>query len=256
MATVLLLGASACGSSPTATEATVAPGTGTPAVTSTGQASATAASSPEPSAAQPSPSAESASPADRTQWRTYTSADGKVSFEYPGDWTVANAPAPDGTPRTSVEVRDAEGTVLAALDYGPSNGGLGGACQNPVPYSVLDSVELPLPYNTAAADTIAPRYVFRALEEPGRVTAAYGITSSVAGRDGKACMFYNVVSGPADSPLYYFTNAVQVNSGVAAPAPSGPAAKIFPTMDAARAYMQTPEYVHIKRTITSLKIRS
>lgn len=198
----------------------------------------------------------SAPSADATQWQTYTSADGKISFEYPSDWTVTDVPAPDGAPRTSVEVKGIEGTALAVLDYGPSNGGLGGACQNPVPYSVLDSMELALPYNTAAADTIAPRYVYRALEEPGRVTASYGITSSVAGQGGKSCMFYNVVSGPADSPFYYFTNAVEVRSGGAAAGPARVSAKIFPTMEAARAYMQTPEYVRIKRTVTSLKIRS
>ena len=31
-------------------------------------------------------------------------------------------------------------------------------------------------------------------------------------------------------------------------------AKTFPSLDAARAYMQTPEYLNAKRMITSLKI--
>ncbi|MDP9997338.1 hypothetical protein J2W15_000823 [Pseudarthrobacter sulfonivorans] len=62
-------------------------------------------------------------------------------------------------------------------------------CQGPVPYTVLDSVELALPHNPSAADVITPRFAFRALQEAGRVTASYGITSSAAGKDGKSCMF-------------------------------------------------------------------
>ncbi|BCW70490.1 hypothetical protein NicSoilB8_15340 [Arthrobacter sp. NicSoilB8] len=49
--------------------------------------------------------------------------------------------------------------------------------------------------------------------------------SSVAGRDGKSCMFYNVVSGPAESPFYYFTDDVQVNSGGSEPSGNRKGAK-------------------------------
>ena len=115
-------------------------------------------------------------------------------------------------------------------------------------------MELSLPYNTAAADTITPRFAFRALLEAGRVTASYGIAGSVAGKDGKSCMFYNVVSGPAESPFYYFADSVQVNSGGSEQNGNHKGAKTFPSLDAAKAYMQTPEYVNAKRMITSLKI--
>jgi hypothetical protein len=153
-----------------------------------------------------------------------------------------------------VEVANAEGAVVASLHYGPS-GGIGGACQGPVPYTVLDSVVLALPYNASASDIITPRFTFRALQEPDHVTASYGITSSTAGKDGKSCMFYNVVSGPAEAPLYSFADAFQVNAG--APAESGKSngAKTFSSMEAARAYMLTPEYLNAKRMITSLKIK-
>ncbi|CAH0149511.1 hypothetical protein SRABI26_00674 [Arthrobacter sp. Bi26] len=113
-----------------------------------------------------------------------------------------------------------------------------------------------MPYNTAAADTITPRFAFRALQEPGRVTASYGIAGRVAGKDGKSCMFYNVVSGPAESPFYYFADAVQVNSGGSEQTGNRKGAKTFPSLEAARAYMQTPEYVNAKRMITSLKIKA
>ncbi len=149
--------------------------------------------------------------------------------------------------------RVAIGLIVASLHYGPS-GGIGGACRGPVPYTVLDSTVLDLPYNTSAADTITPRFTFRALQEPDRVTASYGLTSSVAGKDGTSCMFYNVVSGPAEAPLYSFADAFQVNAGAPMNSGARKGAKTFPTMDAARAYMQTPEYLNAKRMITSLKI--
>lgn len=148
---------------------------------------------------------------------------------------------------------NAEGSPVASLLYGPS-GGIGGACQDPVPYTVLDSLVLDLPYNTSASDTIEPRFTFRALQEADHVTASYGITSSPAGKDGKTCMFYNVVSGPAEAPLYSFADAFQVNAGGTVESGDRIGAKVFPSMEAARTYMLTPDYLNAKRMITSLKI--
>ncbi|MDQ0821814.1 hypothetical protein QFZ79_004191 [Arthrobacter sp. V4I6] len=200
------------------------------------------------------PSATTAAPAG--EWRTFTSADGKVSFDYPAEWSVAAPPGAAGSTALDVDVSDAAGIVLASLHYGPTGAGLGGRCEGEVPYSVLDSMELALPYNTGAADTITPRFAFRALQEPDRVTASYGITGSVAGKDGKSCMFYNVVSGPAESPLYSFADTVQVNAGGAGEIGNRMGAKTFRSLDEARAYMQTPEYLNAKRMITSLKIKA
>jgi hypothetical protein len=215
-------------------------------------APSTAPSAFVPPAVVPSATAPAA-PAE--EWRTFTGAGGKVSFEYPAQWSVGAPDGAAGSPAVDVDVSDAAGIVVASLHYGPS-GGIGGACQGEVPYLVLDSVELALPYNTAAAGVIAPRFAFRALQEPGRVTASYGITSSAAGRDGKSCMFYNVVSGPAESPLYSFADAVQVNVGGTGEPGNRKGAKTFATVEEASAYMQTPEYLNAKRVITSLKIKA
>ncbi|MCU1547717.1 MAG: hypothetical protein JWO29_668 [Arthrobacter sp.] len=198
-----------------------------------------------PTAPAPVPPAE--------EWRTFRSPGGKVSFEYPPDWNVAAPKGAAGSPAVDVDVSDADGMVVASLHYGPS-GGIGGTCRGAVPYAVLDSVELALPYNAAGADTIPPRFAFRSLQEPGRITASYGITSSLAGRNGKSCMFYNVVSGPAESPLYSFADAFQVNVGGAGEAGDRKGAKTFATVEEAKAYMQTAEYRNAKRMITSLKI--
>ncbi len=261
LATALLLGATACG---TSSAGSPAAGTTAPAATASATTTAAASASASAPAGQASSSAASttsAAPAPEPEpepdkWQTYTSTDGKVSFEYPAGWTLATPAGLGAAPNIDVDVSDAAGMVVASLHYGPSGAGLGGACQNPVPYSVLDSTELSLPYNTAAADTITPRFAFRALLEAGRVTASYGIAGRVAGKDGKSCMFYNVVSGPAESPFYYFADVVQVNSGGTEQNGNRKGAKAFPSLEAAKAYMQTPEYVNAKRMITSLKINA
>ena len=258
LATALLLGATACGQSGAGAPAAGQGTTAAPAATTTASATASATASPTTSstAGQASSSAAATTPAAPApeKWQSYTSTDGKVSFDYPAGWTLATPAGLGAAPNIDVDVSDAAGMVVASLHYGPSGAGLGGACQNPVPYSVLDSMELSLPYNTAAADTITPRFAFRALLEAGRVTASYGIAGRVAGKDGKSCMFYNVVSGPAESPFYYFADAVQVNSGGTEQHGNRKGAKTFPSLEAAKAYMQTPEYVNAKRMITSLKI--
>lgn len=252
LATALLLGSTACG--PSGSPAAGQGGAAAPSATATATETATAT----PSATAGSSSAVATTPAAPAteKWQTYTSTNGKVSFDYPAGWTLATPAGLGAAPNIDVDVSDASGMVVASLHYGPSGAGLGGACQNPVPYSVLDSMELSLPHNTAAADTITPHFAFRALLEAGRVTASYGIAGSAAGKDGKSCMFYNVVSGPAESPFYYFADAVQVNSGGTEQNGNRQGAKTFPSLEAAKAYMQTPEYVNAKRMITSLKIKA
>jgi hypothetical protein len=243
------LGSITTAPAPASSDGVVAP-TGSPS------SAATTAPSVAPSASVsvPASTAPSADPAPQAQeWRTFLTADGKMSFDYPVQWTTAVLPGAAGSSAVDVDVANAEGTVVASLHYGPS-GGIGGACEGPVPYAVLDSALLALPYNSSASDTITPRFTFRALQEADHVTASYGITSSTAGKDGKSCMFYNVVSGPAEVPLYSFADAFQVNAGGPVESGNRGGAKTFPSMDAALAYMQTPEYLNAKRMITSLKI--
>ena len=183
-------------------------------------------------------------------WRTFASADSKVSFDYPASWRVSDAAG--GSAGVDVDVANETGVVVASLHFGPS-GGLGGACQGAVPYTVLDSAEVDLPHQPAKG-SVTPRFAFRALQEPDRVTASFGLTDTPAGQNGTTCMFYNVVTGPPESPLFSFADAFQVRAGGSEDDPMHKGAKTFPSLDAARAYMQTPEYLNAKRMITSLKI--
>jgi hypothetical protein len=208
----------------------------------------TPSATPRPETAA-STAATSVPPAD--EWLTYTSTDGKVSFDHPQKWKVLPRPGNQEYPAVALDVQDKEGKNIASLHFGAS-GGIGGACIASVPYEVLDSLELPLPYNAAASDVIAPRFAYRALIEADKVTASYGITSSAAGKNGRTCMFYNVVSGPTESTLYSFADNFQVSAGDS----QSTNTKIFSSLDEARAYMLTPEYINAKRMITSLQIHN
>ncbi|NUU30760.1 hypothetical protein [Arthrobacter sp. C9C5] len=240
-----------------------APAAASTAAVSTPTESATVTTAPSPTAtasesATPSASATSATSAPATPapspgaWRTFTSADARVSFDYPAAWRVSPATGASDSGGVDVDVANEAGVVVASLHFGPS-GGIGGACQGAVPYTVLDSVEVNLPYQPSKG-SVTPRFAFRALQEADHVTASYGLTSTLAGQGGTTCMFYNVVNGPADPPLYSFADAFQVRVGDTEDDPMRKGAKTFPSMEAARAYMQTPEYLNAKRMITSLKI--
>lgn len=227
------------------------------AAVTTPTASAALPATPSPSiatSAPVSPSSTASAPATPAPsagaWQTFTSADSKVSFEYPATWRTSDVSG--GSGGIDVDVANEAAVVVASLHFGPS-GGIGGACQGEVPYTVLDSAEVDLPHQPAKG-SVTPRFAFRALQEADRVTASFGLTDTPAGQNGTTCMFYNVVSGPPESPLFSFADAFLVRAGGSEDEPKHQGAKTFPSLDAARAYMQTPEYLNAKRMITSLKI--
>lgn len=219
-----------------------------------------AAPSPSPSASQTataatSPASPSASAAPASvpaaAWQTFTSANGRVAFDHPAGWNVVPLSGDGAGNVVKLQVTDSAGKPVADLVYGDTGGALGAACSSePRAYTVLDTVEMQLPYNSAASD-VTPRFTYRALETGAGVNASFGITTVKAGADGRSCMFYNVVNGPQESPIYMFADSLQVNS---APSPEATGVKSFTNVAEAQAYMQTSGYLDAKRMITSLKI--
>jgi|GEM_PF-2235803 len=184
----------------------------------------------------------------------YTSPDGRVSFNYPAAWTVQTKES--STPgAVNLAVKDASGKKLAELAFGTQGGGLGGSCGQYVPYTVLDYAEVPLPYNEAFEGVITPRFAYRAMESNGKVLASYGLTSTVGGADGKACLIYNVVNGPEESPIYMFASGLQMTAGLSDADAKAAGVLVFNTMDEAVAYRNSEEYKQVKAMITSLKIQ-
>ncbi|MET1063962.1 MAG: hypothetical protein ABWX85_03230, partial [Arthrobacter sp.] len=233
------------------TAGVVAPTASAPLTVTPSLAVSTSASVPPSAPAPPAPSG-TATPPSSGDWRTFTSTDGQVSFNHPAAWNVS-APAGAGGPgAVDVDVANEAGMVVASLHLGPA-GGLGGACQGSVPYAVLDSVEVDLPHQPSKG-SVTPRFAFRAIQETDRVLASFGLTDTPAGQNGTTCMFYNVIIGAPGTPTYTFADTFQVRTGDTEEVPNRQGAKAFASMDAARAYMQTPEYLNAKRMITSLKI--
>lgn len=235
----------------TASDAAPSPG---PTSSPTASRTADAATAPASSSAAAAPTTAPSEPAllPVAAWQTYTSANGKIAFDHPAGWKVVPLTGDGAGNVVKLQVADSAGRPVAELVYGDTGGALGGACSSePRPYTVLDAVEMPLPYN-AGASSVTPRFTFRAVETGSGVNASFGLTSSTAGTDGRSCMFYNVVNGPRESPVYMFADSLQVNS---APSPDGATGvKSFGSVAEARAYMQTPGYLDAKRMITSLTI--
>lgn len=180
-------------------------------------------------------------------WRVFTAPDNSLSFEVPQDWTVKVVPAPQDK-AMHLEVRSSEGDVVATLNTHIQ--GLGGACQpeSSRPYTVLASIPMDIPSTNNAANSVEPRYVYRAIQGDTHFYASYGITDHAAGSDGTACLVYNTVTSE-NLGIYSFGDVLQFSSD-----PSGsPGLRAFVTIAEAQAYMESSEYADIQTMITSLK---
>lgn len=100
-----------------------------------------------------------------------------------------------------------------------------------------------------------PRFAYRALEAvDGKVLASYGLTSTLAGSEGRApYQVINEIDGPgAGFDPYMFASAFVI--GQVDPPEMTRGTLTFGTLDEAIAHMQSEEYKNAKRMITSLRI--
>jgi hypothetical protein len=211
----------------------------------------TGSGAPTMSPAEPVPSGQpSGQPSDQPSgqpsdpaadgWATYTTSDGSLSFDYPADWDVADAPdaPPEGV---LVVVGDGTGRRLATLR---TNLVTGAVCPEELPYSLLDSEVLP----ALSQDSRTPRFVFEGRTDPSVAdpvaasTLAYGITSGPE------------PTGPTACPIAHFFTWPP--SGAAFGGTYDPF-EIYPGkpehIDTPQAYMETEEYKDIRAMITSLR---
>ncbi len=225
------------------------PGPSTAATTAQASPSATASWAPSGiSTGMPSEGAKQKPGKVAAKWKKFTDAEKTVSFELPEDWTVKVLPPPPVTGALALEVRNAQGSVLAML--GTHISGLGGACpdKSKSPYTVLASIPMEIPSNNSSDDAVDPRYVYRVIQGSTHFFASYGITDHSAGADGTACLVYNTVTSK-ELGIYMFGDAVQFTSDPA----GSPGLRAFPTIAAAQAYMLSSEYQNIQKMVTSLK---
>lgn len=183
--------------------------------------------------------------APSASWKTYTTADGQLTFDLPSAWSVkdpAGELAEGGG--AFAEITNQAGKPLATLR---TNMATGSTCTERYPYSLLESQELA----ALTQNGVTPRYVF---ETRGDVTgpgpantpaAAYGITSVPAPTGDSACPIFHFFTWPPNAAMFgaFYNPANNETPGDAS----------LPYLAKAKKYADTPEYQDIKRMITSLR---
>ena len=180
------------------------------------------------------------------EWKSYTSANGLGTFDYPDNWTVTGRE----NGRYSDVVND-QGRTLLTLGFNQTRNvpNLISPCP---PFTVLDSAPMSFLSTRQGERAIPPQFIFRVWDvsmfsQSGTYapfTANLGIADESWGVDGTTCDPQNVVSG-LPSGEYFF--AQNYNSGADTDLK-------FNSMDEARAYMESEEFKTLKRIVMSLKI--
>ena len=214
-----------------------------PAPSSPPPATATASSSPPPATETASPSPTVAVPAG---WKTFTTSDGSLAFDYPESWTIkdpADEPAEGGI---AVDLVSDSGKTMATLR---TNVVAGAECPKKFPFMMYDSEPVP----ALAQSGVTPRFVYEGRIAPpssdpeandpaGSLSLAYGITSGPEPSGDTACPISHVFTWPPSGATF---------GGVYDPfdtAPGGPT-----HVDTPEVYKDTPEYKYVKQAITSLR---
>ena len=220
-------------------------------LTSCGLVPATPGGSATPTAAPPTTSdtAPTASPTEGTPssgWKTFTTTDGGLAFDYPAGWTVKDPGGALGG--EFVDVLNAEGKPMAGLR---TNIVTGSECVGKTPYEVYDSAPMVALAEGGGADGGVPRYVFESRgDDPDAVAtrstiAAYGITMVPEETGDLACPMFHLFLWPPSGAFFGGTYNPENNT-----TPGDPA---LPYLEKARLYAATPEYQDIRKMITSLR---
>lgn len=209
--------------------------------------------SPAPAPATISPPATSATatapPATATPsaatvpagWKTYTTSDGTLAFDFPESWTIkdpADDPAEGGI---AVDLVSDYGKTMATLR---TNMVTGAECTVKLPFMVYDAEPVP----ALAQGGVTPRFVYEGRTGPatadpaGSLSLAYGITSGPEPTGETACPISHSFTWPPSGATF---------GGVYDPfdpVPGGPQ-----NVDTPEVYMDTTEYKNVKQAITSLR---
>ncbi|MEO3932273.1 hypothetical protein WMO79_05600 [Micrococcaceae bacterium Sec7.4] len=195
-------------------------------------------------AASPSATTPPGSPA--SGWKTFTTTNGGLSFDYPAGWTVKD---PGGALAGDfVDVLTAAGKPMAGLR---TNIVTGAECLDKAPYEVYDSAPMVALAEGGGGDGGVPRYVF---ESRGGDTdavatqttiAAYGITMVPEEPGDTACPMFHLFLWPPSGAFFGGTYNPESNQ-----TPGDPS---LPYLEKARLYASTPEYRDVRTMITSLR---
>lgn len=223
---------SGCGSPAAAPPTTPAPttpqGTASPGTTTSGAPTTTQTPSPSGTSA---PAPATTAPAG---WKSYTTADGTLTFDYPAAWSV----------------KEVNGAAALVSDYGKTMArlrtgvGAGPACTTKSQFMVYDSAPIP----ALAQSGVAPRFSYEARvnatpADPAKPnTFAYGITAAPEPTGTEACPISHVFPWPPKSASF---------GGSYDPFDTTPGKPMH--VDTPEAYKDTTEYKYIKQAMMSLR---
>ncbi|MFF1384587.1 hypothetical protein ACFVWT_13580 [Arthrobacter sp. NPDC058288] len=260
----------ACGAPPAAREtesATATPPNGSASATSNGTASgiatgtaagsdtgttappgATAGGAP----AEPAPSGTSPSrlPSPTASgWKTFTTPDRDLAFDYPGDWTLKDPAGKSPLGGAHVEVLNGAGKSMAVLETRIVTGS---ECVQQYPFAVLDSEPMTALAEKGVPDENAPRFMFETRGDasaPARTAetiAAYGITMIPEEAGTLACPVFLLFRWPPSGAMF--------GAGYDPANNTTPGDPSLPYWEKAKLYVETGEYRNIRRMITSLRL--
>jgi hypothetical protein len=234
---------------------TAPPGSG-PQYSARPDASASEGAAPGSTDASTAPGTDAGTPADSappgapssSAWKTFTTSDGTLSFDYPAAWTVRDPAGEAPLGGEFVDVVNAAGKQMAALR---TNVVTGAECGDQQPYQLFDSEPMQALAEPGAADHPAPRYVFEgrgdftAAEASPPTVASYGITMMPEEPGPMACPMFQLFLWPPSGALFG-----QVYNPATNTTPGDPG---LPYLEKAKLYAGTAEYQDVRRMITSLR---
>lgn len=172
-------------------------------------------------------------------WKTFTTSDGTLAFDYPEAWTVKAAQsAEDGA---FVELVSDYGKTMATLR---TNMVTGAECTKKLPFTVYDSEPIP----ALAQGGVTPRFVYEGRTDAGArdpaeaLSLAYGITSAPEPAGDTACPIFHFFTWPPSGAMF---------GGVYDPFDTTPGGPMH--VDTPEVYKDTTEYKYVKQAITSLR---
>lgn len=181
-------------------------------------------------------------------WKTFTTPDRDLTFDYPGDWTIKDPRGKSPLGGAFAEVLNAAGKPMAVLETRIVTGS---ECVQKYPFAVLDSEPMTALAEKGVADDNAPRFMFEArgdAQAPARTAetiAAYGITMLPEETGTLACPIFLLFRWPPSGAMF--------GAGYDPANNSTPGDPSLPYWEKAKLYVETGEYRNIRRMITSLR---
>ncbi len=203
---------------------------------------------PAPGTTTPATSPTAVGPPSSSGWKTFTTSDGTLTFDYPATWVVRDPAGEAPLGGEFVDVVNAAGKQMAALR---TNIVTGAECGDQQPYVLIDSEPMQALAEAGTADQNVPRYVFEgrgdfsAAEASPPTYASYGITMMPEETGTTSCPMFQLFLWPPSGALFGQAYDPAKNT-----TPGDPG---LPYLEKAKLYATTAEYQDVRKMITSLR---